>query len=255
MGRIRPRGRPYLPDEDEAIRGCVGWNGDLIALARNLGRTPDAVRLRARALGVYDPPRRHRWSAWEDAVVRDGYTSALPCAEVARQLSHRSPASVAARARKLGLVSYARRWSTQDERRLMQLTLIGSTIEEVAQKLNRTPEAIRRRAARLEITPPARARAPRAGTRWTPADDELLRLHNALNPARLAQLLGRSDGAVCRRLRALGLRAAAARSPHHPLTGQSGAVAQPGRLDAPTADLNRRPTGAARQPRRPRAQV
>ncbi len=215
MGRTRPPGRPYLPDEDEAIRGCVNWNGDLIALAQRLGRTPDAVRLRARALSVYDPPRRHRWSEWEDAVVQDGYTSGLPCAEIAHQLSHRSPASVAARARKLGLVSYARRWSTQDERRLMQLTLTGSTIEDAAQKLNRTPEAIRRRAAQLGIRPPARAWAPRDRRRWTPAEDELLGLHRALNPARLAQLLGRSDGAVCLRRRALGLRAASARSPHH----------------------------------------
>src|SRR6185312_15311580 len=128
VGRTRPPARPYLPDEDDAIRGCVGWNGDLIALARSLGRTPDALRLRARALGVYDPPRRHRWTEWEDAVVRDGYTSGLPCAEIAHQLPQRSSASVAARARKLGLVSYARRWSTQDQLRLMQLTITGCTI-------------------------------------------------------------------------------------------------------------------------------
>jgi hypothetical protein len=51
--------------------------------------------------------------AWEDAIVRDGYASALPCAEIARQLPQRSAASVAAaHARRLGLVSYARRWST-----------------------------------------------------------------------------------------------------------------------------------------------
>jgi hypothetical protein len=198
VGRTRAPGRPYLPDEDEAIRACVGCNGDLVALARRLGRTPNAPR--ARALGAYDPPRRHRWAEWEDALVRDGYTSALPCAEIALRLSRRSPASVAARAHKLGLVSYARRWSAQDERRLVQLTVTGNTMEDVAQKLSRTPEAIRRRAARLGITPPMRARAPRGGTRWAPAEDELLRLHHALNPGRLAQLLGRSDSAVCQRL-------------------------------------------------------
>lgn len=252
VGRTRPPGRPYHPDEDDAIRGSVGWNGDLIALADRLGRTPDALRLRARALGVYDPPRRHRWAEWEDAVVRDGYTSGLPCSEIARQLSHRGPASVAARARRLGLVSYARRWSTQDERRLMQLTVTGSTIEDAAQKLNRTPEAVRRRAARLGITPPTRAWAPRDGRRWTAAEDELLRLHHALNPARLAELLGRSDVAVCRRLRALGLRAAAARSPHHPVSRRNGAGGQPARLEAGPAGVSRRFSAAG--PRgRPRA--
>jgi transposase-like protein len=155
----------------------------------------------------------------------------------------------------LGLVSYARRWSAQDERRLVQLTVTGNTMEDVAQKLSRTPEAIRRRAARLGITPPMRARAPRGGTRWAPAEDELLRLHHALNPARLAQLLGRSDSAVCQRLGLLGLRAAAARSPHHPVSGRNGTDGEPARLEAGAAELNGRRGSAARRPWRPRAQV
>lgn len=233
----------------------MGRNGDLVALARRLGRTPDALRLRARALAVYDPPRRHRWTESEDAVVRDGYTTALPCAEIARQLPHRSPASVAARARKLGVARYARRWSAEDDRGLVHLTATGGTIEDVAQKLSRTPEAIRRRAARLGTTPPAQARAPRGGTPWTPAENELLRLHHALNPARLAQLLGRSDGAVCQRLRALGLRTVAARSPHHPVSSRDGSVAQTARLRARASDLNGRRGLVAAQPGRTRAQV
>jgi hypothetical protein len=61
----------------------------------------------------------------------------------------------------------------------------------------------------------------------------VLRLHAGVNPATLAQLLGRSDRAVTARLRHLGLRAARERSPHHPtprargLTpGQRSAVAR-----------------------------
>jgi hypothetical protein len=152
-------------------------------------------------------------------VLRDGYTSALPCAEIARQLPERTATSVAARARKLGLISYARRWSTDDDQRLMRLTARGTALEEVAQRLGRTPEAIRRRASRLALEPPAPASAPRRARRWTREEDELLRLHHALNPGRLAELLGRSDGAVCRRLCAIGLRARAQRSPHHPGNG------------------------------------
>ncbi len=152
-------------------------------------------------------------------MLRDGYTSALPCAEIARHLPHRTMTSVAARARKLGLISYARRWSTGDDQRLMRLTARGTTLEELAQRLGRTPEAIRRRASRLAIEPPAPAPAPRDARRWTREEDELLRLHHALNPGRLAELLGRSDGAVCRRLCAIGLRAHAHRSPHHPGNG------------------------------------
>ena len=191
-------------------------------------------------------------------MLRDGYTSALPCAEIARHLPHRTMTSVAARARKLGLISYARRRSTGDDQRLMRLTARGTTLEELAQRLGRTPEAIRRRASRLAIEPPAPAPAPRDARRWTREEDELLRLHHALNPGRLAELLGRSDGAVCRRLCAIGLRAHAQRSPHHPATDQPPGLtraaarnpveASSDRLDGPSQSA---PPG--KSPRPPRA--
>jgi hypothetical protein len=217
-----PRARPYLAHEDEAIRVCLAERGDLGALGRRLARSPDAVRLHAQQLGIHRPPPRRRWTDSEDVLIREGYTSALGCAEIARQLPHRSAASVAARAGKLGLATYGRRWSTQDDQRLAQLTAREATLEDVAQRLGRTPEALRRRAARLGAKPPRPAPAPRRARPWTGEEDELLRLHHALNPARLAELLGRSDAAVCRRLCALGLRASAQRSPHHPVSRRDG---------------------------------
>jgi hypothetical protein len=118
---------------------CLAERGELVALACRLGRSPNAVRLHAQQLGIHSPPPRRRWTDWEDALIRDGYTSALGCAQIARQLAHRSAASVAARARKLGLATYARRWSTQDDQRLAQLTARGATLENVARRLGRTP--------------------------------------------------------------------------------------------------------------------
>jgi transposase-like protein len=225
----RPAARPYGAHEDEAIRACLTNGGDLVGLARRLGRTPDAVRLHAQQLGIYRPRPRRRWADWEDALIRDGYTSALSCARIASQLPHRSAGSVAARARKLGLATYARRWSRNDELRLADLTARGVTLEDTAQRLGRTPEAIRRRAARLGVAPPPPAPPPRGSRRWTGEEDHLLALHHALNPATLAQLLGRTDAAVCRRLCALNLRADAQRSPHHPVRRHEG-LPTPGEL-------------------------
>lgn len=109
--------------------------GDLVALASRLGRSADALRLHAQQLGLYRPPSRRRWERWEDATIRDGYTTALTCAEVARRLPHRTPGSVAARARKLGLSTYARRWSASDHQRLAWLCALDVPLEQVALQL------------------------------------------------------------------------------------------------------------------------
>lgn len=158
-------GRPYGPVEDEQIRRCVEQDGDLATLAERLGRSPSALRLHAQRLGLHHPVQRRRWAEWEDAVIRDGYTSALPCAAIARQLPGRSPASVVARARRLKLVTYAQRWNRLEDQLLMQLIARGDTLANVAERLGRTPEAIRRHAARLGIAPPLPAAAPRQAKR------------------------------------------------------------------------------------------
>jgi hypothetical protein len=216
--------RPYLPYEDEAIRRCVLMNGDLGRLALRLARSPGAVRVRAQQFGLLQPRRRPRWEPWEDVTVRDGYTSALTCVEIAGQLQHRTPGSVAARARALGLSTYARRWSAGDDQRLAKMSARGVPLEQAALRLGRTPEAVRRRAARRGIPAPPPAEPSRTPRRWTAQEDQLLRLHRALNPAQLAQLLHRSDRAVCRRLGSLGLRRQAARSPHYTISRPQGRV-------------------------------
>ena len=56
------------------------------------------------------------------------------------------------------------------------------SIDHAARALGRTPEAVRRRARRLGLATPRQPEVTRAGARWTPDEDELLRLHAALNP-------------------------------------------------------------------------
>ena len=221
LGLARPRSRRYTAAEDAVIRTEWLATDDFTAVARRLGRRPDAVRLRAAQLGLHRPARRRRWSRTEDAIVRDGYADGLTCSQIAAGLEHRTPTAVAARARKLGLATYAREWTGADDARLGRILATRST-EDAARLLGRTPEAVRRRARKLGITGPVSRAPARAGARWSQDEDALLVLHAGLNPAMLSALLDRSDQAIAQRLRRLGLRTGRWRSPHHPSHASGG---------------------------------
>ena len=175
--------------------------------------------------------------------MRDGYESGLTCDQIATELTGRTAGAVAARAAKLGLATYARGWTPRDDRHLQQLSRDGIEVERAAQLLGRTPEALRARARKLGVAPPRSPRSGRAARRWTPREDDLLQLHGALNPASLAELLDRSPEAITQRLRRLGLRQGAKRSPHHPVPTRGGLT--PGQRLAVAREL--RAGGAARQ--------
>lgn len=129
----------------------------------------------------------------------------------------RSPTSVAARARRLGISDYARRWTAADDALLVRLTRARTPPLKADRVLVRTPEAVRRRCRQLGLPAPPPAAAARSRKPWTPSEDAVLRLHAGLNPATLAEWLGRSDHAVSCRTRALELRDERRRSPHHPV--------------------------------------
>ena len=221
LGLARPRSRRYTAAEDAVIRTEWLATGDVTSVARRLGRRPDAVRLRAAQLGLHRPVRRRRWSRTEDAIVRDGYADGLTCSEIAAGLEHRTPTAIAARARKLGLATYARAWTGADDARLGRILAARST-DDAARLLGRTPEAVRGRARRLGITASVTRAPARAGARWSEGEDALLVLHAGLNPAMLSALLDRSDQAIAQRLRRLGLRTGRWRSPHHPSPANGG---------------------------------
>jgi hypothetical protein len=235
-------GRPYRAAEDDAIAACWAKGGDVEDLARLLGRSAGSIRLRAQKLGLHRPSPRARWRAYEDAAVRDGYEHGLTCAQIAAELHTRTPAAVAARAAKLGLATHARAWTPYEDRVLRQLAHRGTELEHAAQLLWRTPQSLRARARKLRIAPPPPRHARRTGGRWTSAEDELLRLYGARNPAALAELLDRSAEAITKRLRVLGLRDGAQRSPHHPVPARSGLT--PGQRTAVTREL---PAGGLRR--------
>jgi len=208
-----PRARLYEVAELDDLRTAVERGEPLREVARRLGRSEAAVRLRARESKLITTQARRRWTFAEDELVREGYEQGLTCDVLAVKLlgGSRSTGAVAARARRLGVVTYARSWSADEEAALRSMVSAGVSVGVIAERLSRTPEAIRRRSHTLGVRVAADA-APNRGRPWTAREDEILRDLAALAPGRLAGLLGRSDLAVVRRMRVIGL---ATGSPHH----------------------------------------
>jgi hypothetical protein len=205
----------YRPADDAEIVRVFATGGDLEGLSERLGRSPEALRLRARALGVAVAEGRRRWTAAEDDALRAGYRSGRSCQQIAERLGDtRSAAAVAARARKLGLSTYGRSWSSGDDERLRALLQSATTLDAIALTLVRSPDAVRQRARKLAVAMPASTVRARTGKPWTDDEDAVLRTHGDANPILLAAALGRSANAVRARMRALALTARRRRSPH-----------------------------------------
>ncbi len=207
--------RPYTAVDDEVLRARWRPGEEIGELARELGRSVGSVRLRAQKIGLHRPACRRRWLPDEDMRLRDGYEHALSCEQIANRLPGRTSGAVAARAAKLGVATHARAWSARDDHRLRALCGEGLTVDAMALILGRTPQALVMRLRRLDISHSVSSGAVRSGRRWTAAEDEVLRVNGALNPAALAGVLGRSSGAVTQRMLRLGVRQG--RSPHHPV--------------------------------------
>jgi len=235
---VRRPARPYLPSEDQAIEAAWLQNEDVSELARRLDRSSDAVRLRARALGVHRPSARARWPQLEDQAVRQGYSAGLSCAEISdSRLPARTAGAIAARAGKLGLSNYARRWTAVDDRQLELLISRNLPLDQIALAVTRTPEAIRQRVRKVGSTPAVTGIHRRGRERWSAAEDDLLRENRGAHPSLLASTLNRSDHAVRRRQAALGFRSNT-RSPHHAVTPTRSFAAAEDRLLERELDAN-----------------
>jgi hypothetical protein len=231
LGLSSPAPRPYTEAENEALRLALERGHDLDSLAAACGRTRAALALRARELGLVTTRPRRRWTPEEDRLARDGYTRGLPCAAIGSLLSPpRSADAVAARGRALGLGNYGRRWTAAEDDLLRELVRTEVALEQAAQTLVRTPEAIRQRTRTLGLKLPPPARRPRARKRWSETEDAILRRQAEDDDGALALLLGRSDIAVRQRIAALGLREGHQRSPHHPPVQTNGLTAAELRL-------------------------
>jgi hypothetical protein len=218
---VRAASRRWTPAEDQQLCAALADGKPLAMLARELGRSEGALRTRARERGLLpEAERRRRWSASDDDLLRMGYESGLTCLVIATELlsGTRTPETVSARARKLGLATYARTWTEAEDQALRRLGVSGASVSQAAERLARTPEAIRRRSRNLGISL-ARDRLNGGARPWRREEDTLLRELAGLHPARLARILNRSDQAIRRRRAALGISTS---SPHHLPPAQDG---------------------------------
>jgi hypothetical protein len=112
----------WTPEEDSVLRESYKTTRRISTIAKNLGRTLDAVYARARVIGVQRQQHKHQkcntsgrqeWSEQESEVMRNVY-SRLGAESVARLLK-RSVISVYARAKRMGLQSSPRFKGTLSE--------------------------------------------------------------------------------------------------------------------------------------------
>jgi hypothetical protein len=160
-------GRSWSPADDERLRALLQARVTLDAAALALVRTPEAVRQRARTLGLVVPraPVRRRtgepWAAREDALLR-AHRSAHPIALAAAL--DRSDDAVRARLRALALVAARRRTPHYPVPRAGELSpgelavlareLLAdpepARVLAVARRLGRPPAAVRRSVRQLQ---------------------------------------------------------------------------------------------------------
>ncbi|HNY78332.1 MAG: hypothetical protein RBS72_10875 [Sedimentisphaerales bacterium] len=160
-------------------------------IAEKLGRTRNAVHLKAKKLGLR---KMAFWSQDEDELLRE-QRSTRAYSQVAETLG-RTAGAVNARVTTLGLEPKVRAWVTGEVRSLAQDYGKVST-EVMAANLRRTRFAVLGKACRERIT---------QKRRWSKAEIGKLRSLLSTDTARqIAEEIGRSHGAVRGKIRQLGL--------------------------------------------------
>jgi len=215
LGVTRPAPRRYSSDEDAHIASALAQGASLALLVGELGRSEQALHLRAKTLGLgAGSAQRARWQPDEDVHLRTGYESGLSAKAIHETLlPARRPTAIVARARLLGLPTYARRWSPNEDEQLKLLARGLLSLDAVATALHRSRESIVKRCRVHGLPTPSREAAGRHEP-WRSHEDELLRRNHHRDTLSLARLTERSEAAIRRRRKLLGL-VPPPRSQHH----------------------------------------
>lgn len=196
--------RLWTAEDDRLLRDLYKAGEPVRTIASRLGRTPDAVDARRRALRVAHRGRPMRpWTASEDAFLVAATKAGVPASEIGRRLNRTSNA--VRRRREICEITQPanRRYTSEDDQRLRAGVRSGARFAELALQLGRTTGAVRLRAQKLGLIDPLARR------RWTRSEDDLLRLGYRSgwsgSDIRARLLPDRSVSAICARARVLGL--------------------------------------------------
>ncbi len=211
----------FWTEEETALLRQLWPDRTLSELAGILKRAPRAIRSKARRLGLRRRPMvaadsgdkeegiasRERkskrpaprpWSEEEVKCLKHMYPTSSP-EKIAKNLDHRSVASIKNKACELGLTE-RRVWTAEEDNLIREYYYLGLSWRESAKRLNRSKTGVRLRARALGLQ--------RKGSRsWTQREDECLREHWSKRDAgELAEQLDRTVRAVLTRAYRLGLR-------------------------------------------------
>jgi hypothetical protein len=145
--------------------------------------------------------KRRRWREWEDNYLRKNYRHKKN-SSISRSLS-RSTSSIIARARVLKLIDYKPEQWTEEERNMLRELYPGNkySIEQVAEKLNKSRSAVVWQAHKQRIKRPDR------GHEWTKKEKDYLHKHFRTKTYKeIAEHLGLTESAVSHKVYRLGLK-------------------------------------------------
>jgi len=158
-------------------------------IADLIGRTRNAVHLKARKLGLR---KMEFWDEGEDTFLKESY-KVLSYSEVG-QLLGRSSGAVNARVVGLKLSCKSRRW-TQEELQTLEQHYAEVPVDRMSTMLGRTQGALMEKAHR---------KGTHRKPRWSKREIERLReLQRSCTVQEISQLTGRSQDAIRRRIKQL----------------------------------------------------
>ena len=201
------RRKPWTPEEDAEIKAAT-WAGypRPLTLARQLGRTVRAVRLRAAVLRKSDPSvrwatlrgRTKPWTKPQLAELRRR-AETEPLAQIAASMGR----TIGSCKSKLGSKRTKRRWTKAERSQLADLLAQGATVQQIAAQLDRSGSSVHGQIRGMKPY-----RKP-----WTAAEDAAIIEGAAARTSmtKIAEQIGRTVNAVRIRANKLRTKGAAAK--------------------------------------------